>query len=349
MAGLYDIDFLRNVVLTDLINAMPVQGSLRGAELLPDVSVPTRKVEWERVLGGRNIAPIVAHDAASPLTQAAGVERLSAEAVDIRQKFFLDEDTLLFLRQPGERESRAGRNIVTGQMAQLRGNVESRFEKMRWDALLTGEVNETETVDGETLVAHIDFRVPAAQFVDASDSGYGGAWTTPGTADPKLTFSKASKTIREATGRTAKFAWMNSNTHETLDAVSGLHTDFRNQESAPDDLVKAAHVTDIIKNVRIIDYDEGFYGMTDVNATGTFTYYLPDSKVLYTVGSNDRGEKMGDVAISPARLADGSVVDGMYAEAWTLPDPTRDYIRVGKNGVPRLFHPDWNLVVDISQ
>jgi hypothetical protein len=58
---------------------------------------------------------------------------------------------------------------------------------------------------------------------------------------------------------------------------------------------------------------------------------------------------MGDVAISPARLADGSVVDGMYAEAWTLPDPTRDYIRVGKNGVPRLFHPDWNLVVDISQ
>lgn len=348
-AGLYDIEFLRNVVLTNLVNNMPIAGDLRGAELLPNVSVPTRKVEWERVLGGRNIAPIVAHDAASPLTQAAGVERLSAEAVDVRQKFFLDEDTLLFLRQPGERESRAGRNIVTRQLAQLRGNVESRIEKMRWDALLNGKVNESQTVDGETLVAFIDFKVPASQRVNASTSGWGGAWTTPGTADPKLTFNKAKKTVREATGRTVKFAYMNSNTHETLDAVSGLHTDFRNQESAPTDLVKAPHVTDIIKNVRIVDYDEGYYGMTDVNATGTFNYYLSNNYALFTVGASDRGEPMGDVAVSPARLADGSVVDGLYAEAWSMADPTRDYIRVGQNSTPRIFHPDWNIRVDISQ
>lgn len=348
MAGLYDIDFLRNVVLTNLVNNMPVQGELRGSELLPNVSVPTRKVEWERVLGGRNIAPIVAHDAASPLTKAAGIERLSAETVDIRQKFFIDEDTKLFLRQPGERESRRGRQIITDQMAALRGNVESRVEKMRWDALLNGRVNETQSVDGETIVAFVDFKIPATQRTSGTATGWGGAWTTPGTADPKLTFNKAKKTVREATGRTVRFAYMNSNTHEVLDAVSGLHTDFRAQESAPTDLVKAPHVTDIVKNVRIIDYDEGYYGMTDVNATGTFNYYLTDNYVLFTVGASDRGEKMGDVAVSPAELADGSVVDGLYAEAWQQADPTRGYIRVGQNCVPRIFHGDWNIRVDIA-
>lgn len=346
-AGLYDIDFLQNVVLTRLINNMPVQGGLRGNELLPNVSVPTRKVEWDAVFGGRNIAPIVAHDAASPLTKAAGSERLSAELVDIRQKFFIDEDTLLFLRADGERESAlaaAGRNKITRQLASMRGNVESRVEKMRWDALISGKVNETQTVDGESLVAFIDFRVPSTQRVNTTN----GAWTTPGTADPKGDFKVAKKTVREATGRTVKFAYMNTNTHDTLDAVSGLHTDFRSQESAPQDLVKSEHITDIIHNVRILDYDEGYYGMTDVNATGTFTYYVPDNKVVFTVGANDRGEPMGDVAVGPSRLADGSIVDGLYAESWILADPTREYIRVGMPAVPRIFHPDWNICMTVN-
>lgn len=342
MAGLYDIEFLQNVVLTDLINNMPVEGEFRGAELLPSRNVPTRKVEWEVVYGGRNIAPIVARDAATPLVQAPGADRKSAELVSIREKFLLDEDTLLFLRQLGERESRAGRNIVSQQLNRMRGDVESRVEKMRWDAVVSGSVNETQTVDGESLVAHIDFGVPSTQFINTT----GGAWTTPGTASPKTDFNIAKKTVREATGRGVRFAFMNSNTHETLDLVSGLQSDFRGQESAPQDLVKAAHVTDIISNVRIIDYDEGY--KADVNWTGTFKYYLPDNKVVFAVGASDRGEPYGDLAVGPARLADGSTVDGLFAETWTAADPTTDYIRVGLLAVPRIFHPDWTICMTVS-
>lgn len=347
--SLYDIPFLQNIVLTRIVQEMRPTSNLRGAELLPEFNEGTRKVEWETMYSGETMADIVAHDAASPLGARAGADRKSAELVDIRQKLFLDEDDILFLRNLGERES-ARRNAaeahVTRDIATLRGRVLRRVEKMRWDAIITGRIDETIVVDGKSLHYFIDFGVPAAQRTSGTASGWGGAWTTPGTADPRLTFTKAVATTADNTGRVMKFAWMNTNTHNTLDAVSGLHTDFRSQESAPSDLVKNAHVTDIIKNVRIIDYDEGYHARTDVNGTGTFTRYIPDNRVIFTVGANDDGEQYGDVAIGPARLATGAVVQGMFAETWINPDPTREYIRVGMLAVPRIYHPDWVISFD---
>ena len=348
--SLYDIPFLQNVVLTRVVKEMRPTSNLRGVELLPEFDEGTRKVEWEVAYGGDTMADIVAHDAASPLGNRPGAERKSAELVDIRQKMFLDEDDILFLRQLGERESRrlAAEAHVTRDIATMRGRVERRIEKMRWDALISGRIDETVTVDGKSQRYFIDFGVPAAQRTSGTASGWGGAWTTPGTADPKLTFTKAVATTFDATGRRIKFAWMNTNTHNTLDQVSGLHTDFRSQESAPQDLVKAAHVTDIIKNVRIIDYDEGYHARDDVNGTGTFTRYLPDNRVLFTVGREDDGEVYGDVAVGPARLATGEIVQGLFAETWINPDPTREYVRVGKLAVPRIYHPDWVISFDAA-
>lgn len=346
--SLYDVPFLQNVTLTGVVKEIRVDGNLMGNQLLPEVDVFTRKTEWEVEYGARNIAPIVAHDAASPLAQRAGAERKSAELVDIREKFFLDDDTVLFLRQLGERESgrrQAAEGQVTRDLATLKGRIMTRIEKMRWDAVISRRVDETITVDGKTLRYFIDFGIPATQLVNASTAGWGGQWATPGTARPKLTFVKATTTVREATGRRVKFAWMNTNTHNQLDEVSGLHTDWRNQESAPGDLVKAAHLTDVIANVRIIDYDEGYHAGDDPNGTGTFTYFVPDNKVHFTVGATDGGERYGDVAVGPSRLATGAIVQGMFGESWMLPDPTREYVRAGVIAVPRIYHPDWGITV----
>lgn len=348
--SLYDIPFLQNVVLTRVVQEMRPTSNLRGVELLPEFDEGTRKVEWEVAYGGQTMADIVAHDAASPLGNRAGAERKSSELVDIRQKMFLDEDDILFLRQLGERESRrlAAEAHVTRDIATMRGRVERRIEKMRWDAIISGRIDETITVDGKAQRVFIDFGVPSAQRTSGTASGWGGAWTTPGTANVKTTFQKAVATTADNTGRVIKFAWMNTNTHNTLDNVSGLHTDFRSQESAPQDLVKAAHVTDIVKNVRIIDYDEGTHARDDVNGTSTFTRYIPDNRVIFTVGASDDGEQYGDVAVGPSRLATGAVVQGLFAETWINPDPTREYIRVGKLAVPRIYHPDWVISFDAA-
>lgn len=349
--SLYDVPFLQNVVLQGVVEQIKVDGNFRGPEMLPNFDVATRKTEWEVEYGARTIAPIVAHDAASPLGKRAGADRKSAELVDIREKFFLDEDTILFLRMLGEREStrRKGAEAqVAEDIAELKGRVETRLEQMRWNAVVSGRLDETITVDGKALRYFIDYGVPSTQFVDATDSGWGGAWTTPGTARPKLTFQKAQTTVREATGRRVKFAWMNTNTHNVLDEVSGLHTDWRSQESAPQDLVKSEHLTDIVHNIRIIDYDEGHFDRGDVNGTGTFRYFIPNNKVIYTVGATDGGQKYGDMAVGPSLLATGAIQQGIFAESWYMHDPTREYCRVGVIAVPRIMQPEWTIVATIN-
>jgi hypothetical protein len=341
--GLYsEIPFLRSVVLTDLISNLRLEGELIGKELLPDGTSLTREVEWEVELGGRNIAPIVAYDAQSPLVQAPGIDRLSAEAVDIRQKFAVSEADILFLRQPGERENRMGREHVTRQLARMRGNIETRIEKMRWDALLTGQIAYSETVDGQLLTTNISFKVPVTQFVSLGGSN---VWTDTTNAVPRTDFANALKLVREATGRRVKVAYMNSNTHALLDQLTKLRDDFRYVEGA-NDLIKSEHVTQVISNIRIVDYDEGY--KTDVNWAGAFNYFLPNNKVVFAVGATDGGEKYGEMAFVPHLLADGTIADKIGAENWTQPDPTREYLRVAAAVIPRIFHPDWVYVLTVA-
>jgi hypothetical protein len=149
---------------------------------------------------------------------------------------------------------------------------------------------------------------------------------------------------------------MNSNTHDLLDNVSGLHSDFRAQVSAPSDLVKNEHLTDIIHNIRIVDYDEGHYGDTiggsGINGApggGTFEYFLPDDKVVFQVAVNgmDSGERLGDFALAPSYLSDESVVQGLFGEKFTTFDPSRTYLRVGLVGVPRIYHGDWFVTMSV--
>lgn len=340
--ALYDIPFLQNIVLTDLISNLPVQGSLIGQEILPDGTAPTRKVEWEVLLGGRNIAPIVAYNAQSPLVKAPGLLRRSAEAIDIRQKYALEESDLLFLRQPGERESKVGRNIVAAQLAHMRANIDTRIEKMRWDAVSTGHILFSDTVDGAVLNVDINFEVPAAQFVTLTGSN---VWTDTTNSNPRQDFANALKLVREATGRRLKVAYMNSNTHNRLDQNEKTRLEFRYVEGAAP-LITNEHVTSVISNIRIVDYDEGY--KDDVNWVGTFNYFVPDNKVMFFVGSTDNGERFGEVAFVPHMLADGTVVEGIGAETWTSPDPTREYIRVATAVLPRIFHPDWLYVLTVA-
>lgn len=342
MSLYHEIPFLRNVVLTDLVSNLPVQGDLIGSQVLPNGNVPTRTVEWEVELGGRNIAPIVAYDAQSPLVKHPGIERRSAEAVDIRQKYAIREADMLFLRNPGERESRAGREIITAQLARMRSNIETRLEKMRWDAVLTGQIAFNENVDGQQLNLTILFGTPATQFVTLTGND---KWDDFTNATARKDFANALKLVREATGRRLKVAFMNSNTHNLLDQQEKIRQEFRYVEGA-NDLVKSEHVTQVISNIRIADYDEGY--KEDVNWTGTFNYFLPDDKVLFHVGATDNGERYGDMAFAPHMLADGTVVSGIGAENWTSPDPTREYIRVACVVMPRIFHPDWVYVLTVK-
>jgi hypothetical protein len=307
--------------------------------------VITRETEWEVVLGANNIAPIVAWDAQSPLVGQAGIKRYAAKAVDIREKFEIGEADILFLRNPGERESSVARDRIRDQVAKMKNDVENRLEKMRFDVFLTGVLSVNDTVDGQLIALNYDFGIPAASFRDATDDSGGVVWSNPTTGDARVQFESASRLIRNATGQTVTTALMNSNTRALINHQTLIRQDLV-YVSGPSDLVRSPDITDILNGIRIQTYDDGY--KLDVNGESAHQYFLPDNKVIFFVGPNAGGERFGDLAVAPSLLADGSRVDGLFAEQWTAPDPTREYIRVGIVAIPRVFHPDWFVTLTVN-
>jgi hypothetical protein len=343
--ALYDIAFLRNVALTDLIsNYIPSQNRI-GATMLPTRPVLTRETEWEVTLGANNIAPIVAWDTQSPLVGEAGIQRYAAKAVDIREKWEIGEADVLFLRNPGERESSAARDRIRDQVAKMKNDVENRLEKMRFDVFLTGVLTVNDTIDGKLLSLVYDFGVPGTQFRNATADAGAAVWTDFTNADARINFAAIKSVIRNATGQTVTTALMNENTRALIDRQVKIRTDLQ-YVSGPTDLVRSPHITEVLSGVRLQTYDDGY--KLDVSGNSAHQYFLPDGKVIFFVGPNAGGERFGDMATAPSLLADGSRVEGIFAEQWTAPDPTREYIRVGIVAIPRVFHPDWFVTLTTS-
>lgn len=342
-----DIPFLRNTVLTELINNINTGGQLIGSTFIPDRQVDARTSEWESVRGGRNIAPIVAYDAQSPLVKRPGVETFRAEMLDIREKYLLREADLAgFTRVPGTRDTPfTAQAHIADQLARMRSDVESRKEKMRWDVLLTGMLVHNDIVDGQKIAFSLDYQIPSTQFQSLTGTN---RWTEPqatSTANIVADFNAAKTLVREATGEQVSVAYMNSTTASYIN----MNEDIRSQylyTAGGTRTVETENITDVISNVRVVTYDEGY--KTDVDWTGSFQYYLPTNKVLFWTGGRVGGDRFADMAVAPNVLADGTIVRGIFAEQWTQPDPTREYIRVGTSCIPRVFHRDWHVVLTVG-
>lgn len=346
MALWHDIPFLRNTVLTKLISSINNGGALIGRQLIPDVNVDSRESTWESVRGGRNIAPIVAYDAQSPLIKRPGVERFSAEMLDIREKYLLRESDLAgFTRQPGTLSTPyTAQRHIADVLAQMRRDIDSREEKMRWDTLLTGMLVHNDIVDGQAITFTLDFSIPSTNFRSLTSTAQWDEPASTSTADIIGDFRVAKKYIRESNGQRVTTAYMNSNTRSLINQNEVLRDLFVYQGGRQ--LVEGEDITEVVQNVRLVTYDEGY--KTDVNWDGAFQYYLPDNKVLFFVGTTVNGEQFADFAHAPNVLADGTIVQGVFAENWTQPDPTREYIRAGTSSIPRVFHRDWHYVLTVA-
>jgi len=251
----------------------------------------------------------------------------------------------LFLRNAGEREAASTRDRIRDQIAHMKNDVENRLEKMRFDVFLTGVLTVNDTIDGQLLNLVYDFGVPATQFRNATADAGAAVWTDQTNADARLNFEAVKRVIREATGQTITTALMNENTRALINHQTKIRTDLQ-YVSGPADLVRSPNITEVLSGVRLVTYDDGY--KLDVNGNSAHQYFLPDNKVIFFVGPTAGGEKFGDMAFAPSLLADGSRVDGIFAEQWTAPDPTREYIRVGVVAIPRVFHPDWFCTLTTS-
>lgn len=125
---------------------------------------PTRRIEGfdaDVIKGAYDLptaAQFYAFDTPTKLGQREGYERGSTSLGLIKEKMKLDEREIMNLRNPrSDEEARYIINNIYNDVEKVRQRIEVRIEQLRWEALLTGEINIKEE---NGFTTKVDFGMP---------------------------------------------------------------------------------------------------------------------------------------------------------------------------------------------
>jgi hypothetical protein len=173
----------------------------RGQELMPLVTQPGPRVEWDikRPLGGMTQA--VARGAESPVIHRRGVGQASFEPAHFREKVILGESDVTTLRKLGTWEQRStAAELIADIMVDLNNRLETRLEWMRWQPVVANAL----TINENKVQFTVSYNMPGRQRPTASP-----LWTTYATADPLTDIQTWLRLARGSGGVPKKF-WFSS-------------------------------------------------------------------------------------------------------------------------------------------
>ena len=241
--------------------------TFRGMDIMPLVTQPGPRVEWDikRPLGGMTQA--VARGAESPIIHRRGVGQASFEPAHFREKVILGESDVTTLRKLGTWEQRlTAAEQIADIMVDLNDRLENRIEWMRWQPI----VNNSLTINENKVQFTVSYNMPGIHRPTASP-----LWSTTATADPITNIQTWIRLFRGAGCKPKKF-WFNTKVQQYL---------FQNQRilSLVDRVFNSGNV--------------GLMSMEIVGAIlktyiGDYPYEIYDSGynlVTYTTGANAAG------------------------------------------------------------
>jgi hypothetical protein len=129
-----------------------------GAQFCPIVDVFSRRIEVDVLEATTGMtAP---HNLNAP---AAMVKQLSGQSTKImataywKEAYRINEEELLFAREEGTYNKRAGRLRVVRRATELNTRLETRIEWLRWQPLVGGKV----AIDENNVKYTVDYKVPS--------------------------------------------------------------------------------------------------------------------------------------------------------------------------------------------
>jgi len=179
----------------------PQTETYRGQDIMPLVTQPGPKVEWDikRPLGGMTQA--VARGAESPVIHRRGVGQASFEPAHFREKVILGESDVTTLRKLGTWEQRStAAELIADIMIDLDSRLETRIEWMRWQP----PVANTLAINDNKVQFTISYNIPGRQRPTASP-----LWSTAATSDPINDIQTWVRLARGSGGKVKKF-WFNT-------------------------------------------------------------------------------------------------------------------------------------------
>lgn len=252
-----------------------------------------------------------------------------------KDTFRIDEAELLYLRQAGSLNERAGRMRATEVMLQMDNRVETRLEWLRWQVLTQGGIQ----IDENGVQYNVVYGLP-----DMEDlSGTQDAWDTA-TADPISHIGEWLLSYR-GTGAKGRTIYMNQFT-ANLFVKNKTVRDLLKQSGFAGQL-SLGRVPEAIQllvpGITVVIYDEGF-----LDENKNFQLFIPDGQLVIMGKSSFDNELVMDFGTTIS-LHNGGIDNPQPGKFAIVEDKSvvekNPYVDIttGIYGLPRVYHPNWIL------
>lgn len=327
-----EMKIFESKTMTEIVRLFP-RPNLIGKTFFPEKPNATNVAVWDVVSGARNMAHYTAPGAEAHISPLMGRKRLSAELAVIREKKTLDENTKLFLSQPGTFNEPYGEQAVTDELEALDRMVENRREKSIWEILTTGRLVVS---DDETNVSFsVDFGVQSSHKPTLVTTA---RWSQTTTAKPLNDLIAWKNIIAQDAGVNVTDAYMNSGV--MLNLIN--NSDIRDllKYTIGDQLAQNGYIT-VLGGINLHVYDT-----TYVDEDGAVQKYIPDNKVIL-IAKEGIGKSLVGPSEVPGVTGPTKVV-GKYSYSWVTKDPVDTWILAGIRDLPVLMKPDQLLIATVA-
>jgi hypothetical protein len=258
-----------------------------------------------------------------------------------KETYRIGEDELLFARQAGTYNQRAGRDQVLQRAKELDDRLETRLEWLRWQPLVNGQL----AVDEDGVKYTVDYSLPEANLPVLEDNS---CWSVKTGCDPLADIGTWLLLFR-GTGARGVEAYFNQKVAGYLAQSQAIRDLLRGTQYAK--TLSAQNITEALKlllpKIDFICYDEGY---TDENSN--FNPFIPDDRFIIR-GQGPVNELMMDFA-STISLHNGTLERPLPGKFAVIEDKSGENknpfvdITVGIYGLPRVFHPNWIISAKVA-
>ncbi len=311
-----ELSLLEYQVLSRVITKFPIPANFKiMSNLFPVNNIDADGAKWDVIKNGRGIGTFKSPGA--PATQVAnlGVSRSTSQFASIAFEKTLSEQELIWNRQPGTVDTPYLEQKITREQADLNRLIDMTMEYAASKAL-TG----TFAVNQDDVKFSVDYGIDATHKVTA-----GTLWSDLDNSDPLADIDTWKQLIAADSGEVATQMWLNS---KTLWSYVLRHSAIRELLRAEfgRELV-AGQTPQKISELEIVIYDGGYV------ASGTFTKYIPDGKVILLAKTPDFGETQVGSALIPSGDTLRKVV-GKYSYSYISKNPAKQMLIAGANFLP---------------
>lgn len=251
-----------------------------------------------------------------------------------KETYRINEEELLYARQAGTYNERAGRDLVVKRSVEMDDRLETRLEWLRWQPIVTGQL----AVDEDGIKYTIDYAVPAANKPELVGNAL---WSDAVNSDP-VTDITTWLMLYRGTGARGVEAYFNMQVAADLAKNAVIRELLKGTQFAMN--LSAENISSALKllfpSLDFNPYDEGY-----VDDAGNFQPFVSDDRFVIR-GQGIATELLMDFA-STISLHNGTLEKPRPGKFAVIEDKSQQNknpyvdLTVGIYGLPRLFHPNW--------